>query len=166
MDTVLIILGLVLSLAGILGSILPVLPALPLSWTALLLLQLTDVVPINYTMLGISLGVTVLIFVLSYIIPALGTKRFGGSRKGAIGTSIGLVVGIVAPIPLGILIGPFIGAFLGEFLFQRVNSTKALRAAFGSFIGFLASSFIEFFAACVFTGLWVYQFWQYRHAFF
>ena len=60
---------------------------------------------------------------LDYIIPSIGTKRFGGTRAGIIGTSIGLVIGLLAPIPGGIIICPFIGAFLGE-LINKSNSKK------------------------------------------
>jgi hypothetical protein len=161
MDLFLLILGAALCILGIIGSILPVLPGLPISWLGLLCLHFTSPVPFNYTHLGISFAITVLIFILDYIIPALGTKRFGGSKKGAIGTTIGLVIGIFIPIPFGILIGPFLGAFIGEFFFQKVDSKRALRAAFGSFLGFLASAFMEFLAACTFFGLFIFWAWDY-----
>ena len=71
---------------------------------------------------------------LDYIIPAWGTKRFGGSKAGAWGTTIGLIVGILAPIPFGILIGPFVGALIGEIGFNKTKGKQALKAAVGSFL--------------------------------
>lgn len=166
MDIILVIIGALLCITGIIGSILPVLPGPPISWLGLLILHLTNGVKMNYTLLGITLAVAILIFVLDYIIPAAGTKRFGGSKAGAIGTTVGLVVGIFIPIPLGILIGPFVGAFIGELFFNKSNSKVALKAAFGSFIGFLASTFMKFFATCIYLGIFIYVTFEYREALF
>ncbi len=107
MDIALLIVGFIFMLIGILGSFLPVLPGPPLSWIGLLLLHLTKAIPLNWWFLGITGAVALLIFVLDYIIPVMGTKRFGGTKAGMIGTTIGLVVGLIAPIPGGIIIGPF-----------------------------------------------------------
>src|SRR5690554_5087687 len=107
MDILLLSIGAILMVVGILGSFLPVLPGVPLSWLGLLLLYLTPSVPMDYWFLGITFFVAVLIYALNLIIPAMGTKRFGGSRSGMIGATIGLVVGLIAPIPFGVIIGPF-----------------------------------------------------------
>ena len=76
----------------------------------------------------------------------MGTKKFGGSKAGMWGTTIGLIVGIFAPIPFGILIGPFVGAYIGEVMFNKTEGPQAFKAAIGSFIGFLGSTFIKFVA--------------------
>jgi len=47
LDIFLLILGFVFCLGGIAGSVLPVLPEPPIAWIGLLLLHLTDAVPIN-----------------------------------------------------------------------------------------------------------------------
>ena len=161
MDLILIAISLILIITGILGSFLPVLPGVPVSWLGLLLLHFTSAIPMNYTFLGITLVVTIIIFILQYTIPAYGTKKFGGSKSGMWGATIGLVVGIFLPIPGGILIGAFAGAFIGELL-NKSNSKVALKAAFGSFIGLLASTFMEFFVACCFLLLFCYKVWEYR----
>lgn len=161
MDILLVTLGAFLMVVGILGSFLPVLPGVPISWVGLLLLHLAPSVPMNYWFLGITFIVAALIYALNWIIPAMGTQRFGGSRSGMIGATIGLVVGIIAPIPFGIIIGPFIGAFIGEII-NKSDRRSALKAAFGSFIGFLASSFMEFIVAFAFLLLYVWKVWEYR----
>ena len=98
MDILLLALGLICIVAGILGSFLPVLPGPPLAWTGLLMVYLTEAVPINYWILGITLVLTLIISVLDYTIPARGTKHFGGSKYGIWGTNIGLILGIFIPI--------------------------------------------------------------------
>lgn len=163
MDILLISIAGILMITGILGSIIPVLPGVPVSWLGLLVLHFTAI-PISYTFLVITLIISIIILVLQYSIPAYGTKRYGGSKRGMAGAFIGMFVGLIAPIPFGVLIGPFIGAFLGELL-NKSNSKTALRAAYGSFIGFLASTFIEFLVTVIFFGIFLYKLWSFRDFF-
>ncbi|QBA63243.1 DUF456 domain-containing protein [Muriicola soli] len=167
MDIVLLLLGFVLMLLGILGSFLPVLPGTPVSWVGLFLLYLTKAVPNDWWFLGITLFIALLVFAMDYIIPAMGTKKFGGTRAGMIGTTIGLVIAIVFPVLgiLGIIIWPFIGAFLGELL-NKADQQSALKAAFGSFIGFLTGTFLKFVVTVIFFGLFISTAWEYRSALF
>lgn len=144
-------------LVGILGSILPVIPGTPISWAGLLVLHLAPSIPFDWVFIVLTGIVAIGIYVMDYIIPAIGTKKFGGSKAGAWGTTIGLIIGIIAPIPFGILIGPFAGALVGELLFNKTEGPKAFKAALGSFIGFLASTFIKFMATVVYLGLFVYK---------
>lgn len=166
MEIVLLLLGMVLCVVGIMGSFLPVLPGLPISWIGLLLLYFIPGIEMDYWFLGITLVITMLLFVLDYVIPAQGTKRFGGSKAGAIGTTVGLVVGIFIPIPFAILIGPFLGAFIGEVFFNKTKTDLALKAAFGSFLGFLAGTFMNFMVAVIFLGIYIYKVWQFKEIIF
>ena len=97
-------------------------PGPPLSWIGLLILYTTPDIPFDYTLLSITFVITLIIAILDYVIPAQGTKRFGGSKYGIWGTNIGLIVGIFAPIPFGFIIGPFVGAFIGELIFNQSDS--------------------------------------------
>lgn len=166
MDSLLLIIGFILVVLGVFGSFLPVLPGPSLSWIGLVLLYFTNAVPVNYWILGISFLITVIISILDYLIPAKGTKKFGGSSYGIWGTNIGLIVGILAPIPFGFIIGPFVGAFIGELLFDYKDHGRALKAATGSFIGFLASSFMKFVVCMMFLGLFLWIVWEYKSEFF
>lgn len=163
MDIFLIVLASFLMLLGILGSFLPVLPGPITGWFGFLLLYFSSLVEVSKKFLIITLIIAVLIWLLDYFIPALGTKKFGGSRAGMIGTTIGLLVGLFSPIPGGIIIGPFLGAFIGELL-NNSDSKTALRAAFGSFLGFLTSTFIKFIVAIIYLGLFVSILWEHKSA--
>jgi len=167
MDIALLILGFIFMLVGILGSFLPVLPGPPISWIGLLLLYLTKVIPLDWWFLGITLGIALLVLVMDYIIPAIGTKKFGGSKSGMVGTTLGLVVALVFPILgiFGIIIWPFVGAFVGEIMNKTDNKT-ALKAAFGSFLGFLTGTFLKFMVAVVYLGLFIAKAWEYKAEFF
>lgn len=160
MDVLLVSIGFILMLVGILGSVLPVLPGVPISWLGLLMIYLAPSVPMDWVFLSITLVLAIILYVLDYIIPAIGTKRFGGSKAGAWGAIIGLFVGILAPIPFGIFIGPFVGALIGELVVNKTESQLAFKAAFGSFIGFLASTFMKVFASFVYLGLFLWKMYQ------
>lgn len=161
MDTILLILGFVCVIVGVFGSFMPVLPGPTISWIGILLLYLTKSVENNYWILGFTLAVTIFISILDYIIPAKGTKKFGGSKFGIWGTNIGMILGFLfIPIPLGFMIGAFIGAFAGELYFNSTDKQRALKAATGSILGFLASSFMKFVVCMIFLGLYLVLIWN------
>lgn len=165
MDIFLLIIGFLIVLTGILGSVLPVLPGPLASWVGLLLLYLTKAIPIDWTVLGITLGVAILVSIIDYMLPILGTKKFGGSNYGVNGSMVGLVFGIFFG-PLGIIVGPFLGAFFGELIKDHQDAKKALKAAIGSFIGFLSSTLLKLAVCLVFAGMYISIFWEYKEAFF
>ncbi|MEE9408971.1 MAG: DUF456 domain-containing protein [Polaribacter sp.] len=166
MDIFLLLLGFVFVCLGIIGSFLPVLPGPLTAWFGLLLLHTTKIIPMDWTFLGITLGLAILIWILDYFIPAMGTKRFGGTKYGVYGTTIGLIVGLLSPIPFGMLLGAFFGAFIGEMMYDSKDTNRALKASFGAFIGFLASATIKFSIASVYFVLFLIQFWEFKGEFF
>ena len=139
MDITLAIFGIVLVLIGFAGSIVPIIPGPPISWAGLLLLKWTDYVNRGATgyenTLWILLFFVVLVTILDYVVPILGTKKYGGSKRGVWGATIGVVVGLFFG-PLGIILGPFLGAYIGEITTGK-KDREALKAAWGSFVGFL-----------------------------
>ncbi len=157
MDLLCVCIAFILMIIGIAGSLLPVLPGTPISWLGFIVLYLAPSLEFDWTFIIVSGIIAIGLYVLDYVIPAWGTKRFGGSKAGAWGATIGLVVGIIAPIPFGILIGPFLGAFIGELVFNQTKGPQALKAAVGSFFGFLASTFMKFFATLLFLGIFLFK---------
>jgi len=142
MDYFLIGFGILLMLSGILGGILPVLPGPPLSYIGLLLLHFTERYQFSHRFLILWAVITVIVYLLDYIIPAWGTKRFGGSKRGIWGSILGLLVGLIFFPPFGIIIGPFVGAVIGE-LSSGKDSQSALKSGFGSFLGFLVGTLLK-----------------------
>ena len=149
MDFVFEIVGFLFVLLGIVGSFLPVLPGPLTGWVGLFLLHQSDRIPQDNTFLLTSFAIALLVFLIDYVIPALGTKKFGGSKKGIIGSTIGLIIGLLFLGPLGIIVGPFLGAYSGELL-NKTEQKQALKAALGSLIGFLTGVFLKFAVALVF----------------
>ena len=141
MDTLWIILGLLCILAGLAGSILPVLPGPPVAFVGLMLQLFREPDPFTTKFLWIWAGIVVLSVILDLVIPLWGTRRFGGSRYGVWGTSIGFLLAFWMG-PVGIIAGPFLGAFVGELVGGQ-STRSSLRAATGSFIGFLLGSLMK-----------------------
>ena len=139
MDIALAVLGSALVLLGFIGSILPVIPGPPISWVGLLLLKWTHYITDHGEAYGNALWIllffVILVTILDYVVPIMGTKKYGGSKRGVWGATIGVVVGLFFG-PLGIIIGPFLGAYIGEITTGK-KERDALRAAWGSFVGFL-----------------------------
>jgi len=167
MDIFLTIIAFLFMLLGILGSFLPVLPGPFTSWIGLLILHFTKAIPKNWTFLIITLIIALLIWVIDYIIPAIGTKKFGGSKAGMFGTMLGLLAAIFFPVlgPFGIVVWPFVGALIGE-LINKADSKTAMKAAFGSLIGFLTGTFIKFIVSIIYLGLFIMKVWEYKSSLF
>lgn len=150
MDYVLIALGILFILSGIIGCILPVLPGPPLSYIGILLLHFTEHYQFSTNFLILWAVITVVVYGLDYVIPAWGTKKFGGSKRGVWGSIIGLIVGFFFFPPFGIIIGPFVGAVIGEITSGK-DTGAALKSGFGSFVGFLTGTILKLIASGMMT---------------
>jgi len=133
MELVLIIISFILVIVGLLGCILPVLPGPPLAYVGLLLVHVTDKVDFSPAQLVCWLLLVVVLQVLDYLTPMLGSKYTGGTEYGNRGSIAGTVLGLFF-MPWGIIVGPFVGAVLGELLGGR-DLPKAMKAGLGTFFG-------------------------------
>lgn len=148
-DYILLILGIILMLIGIVGCLVPVMPGPPLSYLGLIFLHITKFGHFTTPVL-IALGsVTLVVTILDYIVPIWGTKKFGGSKYGTRGATVGLIIGLFLG-PVGIIIGPLFGAIVGELIF-RDDLDYALKAGFGSLLGFLTGIGLKLAASFVMT---------------
>jgi uncharacterized protein len=157
MDILWLILGILFMLGGLAGCLLPILPGPPLCYMALLILQLRSSPPFTFNFLLIWALITVAITAFDYVIPAYSTKKFGGSKYGVWGCTLGLIAGLWLG-PVGIILGPFAGAFIGEIISNN-SSDKALKAAFGSFVGFLAGTLLKLVTCLVMAYYFVVRVW-------
>ena len=138
----LVILGIVCVVAGLIGTIAPGIPGIPLSYVGLVLLQLSNKVQFSVAFMIVWAVITIAVSILDYYIPIWGTKKFGGSKYGIWGCFLGMIAGLFFG-PWGIIFGPFAGSVLGEMLAGK-KTRHALKAGLGSFIGFLLGNVLRF----------------------
>ena len=146
-----------LLLIGFLGTFVPVIPGAPLAWAGLLLAFFSNLCNISLPVLIICAVAAVFVSVLDNIFPVLATKKSGGSKAGTIGATLGLIAGLFIG-PIGIIAGPFAGAFIGELIHDSRNTGRALKAAWGAFLGFLWGTGLKMITVAAFIAVFVMSF--------
>ncbi|MCG8696527.1 MAG: DUF456 domain-containing protein [Bacteroidales bacterium] len=138
-------------IVGFIGCVVPVIPGPVIAYGGMLIGHFfIDAIHFETQQLWIAGVICVGVQVLDQIVPVIGTKKFGGSKYGTWGSIIGLLAGLFVLPALGpfgiitILGGPFLGAYIGEKIGGQ-DDKKALRAAFGSFLGFVAGTLLKLF---------------------
>ena len=133
-SVILWIIGAILTVTGLSGLLLPVVPGAPLLFLGLLFGAWAE--GFNYIGIGTLLilaAMAAMTYVVEFAASLLGVKKYGGSNRAMIGAALGGFAGLFMGIP-GILLGPFIGAVLGELSLQR-SLDQASRAGFGTVVG-------------------------------
>ncbi|MBQ6081406.1 MAG: DUF456 domain-containing protein [Bacteroidales bacterium] len=142
------VIAVIIALAGIVGCFLPVIPGPPLSWGALLLLYFFGNGEMSLKFLLIWLGITIVVTILDYVVPAQFTRLTGGSKAAGRGSLVGLLLGLIFFPPWGMIAGAFLGALLAEVFINRSSVADSVKPALGSFAGFFFGTFIKL-VACV-----------------
>jgi uncharacterized protein YqgC (DUF456 family) len=139
METLLWILAVVLVVTGIAGTVLPMLPGVPLVFAGLLLAAWADgFYAVGWPVLAVLGVLTLVSLVVDIGASSIGARRAGATRAATMGAALGALVGVFFGLP-GLLIGPFAGAALGQFLARR-DVLEAGRVGAGAWIGFLVGS--------------------------
>ena len=123
------------------GCIIPGLPGVPVAYVGLWIAQAAERIDFSWQFLLIWGIVTVVVSILDYVVPAWGTKKYGGTKYGVWGSTIGVFVGLFFGA-VGVIFGPLVGAILGEMISGK-EFNEALRAGWGSFIGILAGTVLK-----------------------
>jgi len=126
-----------LILLGLAGSVLPILPGPPIAWAGLLIYGITtDFSEVTLTGVMVFGAFTALVVLFDMFAPVLGARGYKASRLSVVLSIIGVFAGIFILPPFGFIFGPLAGAYLGEYWTHR-DEQKALKVAWGSFVGFL-----------------------------
>ena len=157
MEIALLVIAFILMLIGIIGCIVPGLPGTPIAYAGLWIAQLTDRIDFSWQFLLTWGIITVVISVLDYVVPAWGTKKFGGTRWGVWGSTLGVFVGLFFG-PAGVILGPLVGAILGELLDGK-EFQSALKAGWGSFIGLLFGTLLKLICCGLMTVYLIQTIW-------
>lgn len=148
----------VLILIGIIGTVLPALPGLPLVFAGMLLTAWAG----NFEQVGVAVVVilallTALSIAVDFFATLLGAKRVGASRLALIGSIVGTVVGLLFGV-IGLFAGPFVGALVGELIHGR-QIGRAARVGMGTWLGILAGTVLKVGLAFAMLGLFAFALW-------
>ncbi|MGD9117036.1 MAG: DUF456 domain-containing protein [Dehalococcoidia bacterium] len=145
-----------LMLVGFIGVFAPVLPGIPIAWLGLFIYAIgTGFERISVVTIIVFAAITALILLLDFLAPMLGARKFKASNYGMLGAFLGMIIGIIFLGFWGIILGPFVGAFLFELLFARKQTKGALKAAFGTFIGYIAGALVKVIFIFVMAGFFI-----------
>jgi len=134
--SLLMLLGVLLVVVGIAGTVMPAIPEVPLVFVGLLVAAWADhFQKVGWFTLSILGVLTLFSFVLDFFATSLGAKRVGASWLALALSVVGAIVGLFFSIP-GLILGPFVGAFVGEYIARR-DWRQARRVGFGTWLGML-----------------------------
>jgi len=137
--TIIQVIAALLVIAGLVGTVLPVLPGVLLVFGGLFLAAWADdFTRVGYVSLTVIGVLGLLSFAADFMASVLGAKRVGASPLALFGAGIGGFAGIFLGIP-GIVLGPFVGAALGEYM-ARGELLRAGKVGFGTWFGMLVAA--------------------------
>ncbi len=156
MEALWLSIAILLVMIGVIGTFIPVLPGIGLIFIGFLVWGIgsgwSDYGIETVVVLGL---ITVIFIALDFYAGAIGAKKFGATKPGIVGAIVGAIIGIIFFNIFGLILGTFGGAVAGELLSGK-SQKDALRAGWGTFIGFLAGSILKITAAVVMAGLFFY----------
>lgn len=152
MEIALYLLAALLILGGLAGTVLPMLPGIPMIVGGIWLVAAVD----GFRHLGtgwlLAIGALgVLGIAVDFAAGAMGARRVGASPRALWGATLGTVAGMFLGVP-GLILGPFVGALLGELS----AGTRVLRSAqvgAGTWLGLLAGALVKLVISFLMVGL-------------
>lgn len=137
---------------GLLGTMIPILPGLPMifigSWLAA---WIDDYNEISVTAVVIIGVLTVIGLAIDWVAQTMGAKKAGASKLGIIGSFIGTILGIFTGL-WGLLFMPLIGAAIGEFI-DHQDMLRSGKVGLATWIGMLVGTVIKLSLAFTMVGI-------------
>ncbi len=152
--TFLWILCAVLILAGLAGTVLPVLPGTVLVWGGIVLgAWIDDFTRVGVTTLAVVTVLAVLAWGLDYVAGLMGAKKAGASKLALLGAAAGTVVGLFMGL-VGVLFMPLVGAAAGEYLAQK-NQARAVKVGIATWVGIMVGLIAKVVLAFIMVGIFL-----------
>ncbi len=159
-----IIVAVLLVVVGIAGTVLPMLPGVPLVFAGLLLAAWHngfDQVSI-FTMVIIG-AIAALAWAVDFFASMVTAKKAGASKYALWGAGIGALVGILGGIP-GLIIGPAIGAIIGELITHKDTSkattSKATAVGIAAGLGFVLALAVKIVLVLTMLAVFAYAYYK------
>lgn len=165
METVWWIVSLGLMLIGLFGAIFPVVPdsLFILAGAVLHHFTIRPERSVGWWTLGVLTFLCVLAHAVDFTAGAMGGRKFGASRWGAVGGMIGGIVGTIFFFPFGLLLGPVIGALGAEIIFAGRQLGPAARSSWGTLLGTTAGLIGKLIIDVSMVAIFVFVVWFHPH---
>jgi uncharacterized protein YqgC (DUF456 family) len=152
--TLLWILCVALILAGLAGTVLPVLPGTLLVWGGVVLgAWIDDFTRVGVTTLVVVTVLAVLAWGLDYVAGLMGAKKVAASKLALLGAAAGTVVGLFMGL-VGVLFMPLVGAAAGEYL-ARKDQTRAVKVGVATWVGIMVGLIAKVVLAFIMVGIFL-----------
>ena len=152
--TLLWILCAALILAGLAGTVLPVLPGTLLVWGGVVLgAWIDDFTRVGVTTLVVVTVLAVLAWGLDYVAGLMGAKKVAASKLALLGAAAGTVVGLFMGL-VGVLFMPLVGAAAGEYLAQK-DQTRAVKVGVATWVGIMVGLIAKVVLAFIMVGIFL-----------
>lgn len=147
-------LAVVIIIGGLVGTVVPALPGVPMIFAGLFLAAWSnDFESIGWGTLSILAVLTVFAILIDYLAAAFGARRLGASPRAFWGATLGAIVGMFFGLP-GIILGPFIGAVAAE-LSGGQGARQAGRSGYGVWVGLVIGTAVKLSIAFLMLGLFL-----------
>src|SRR6185369_3249534 len=133
----------VLMLAGLAGTLVPLLPGTLVVLVAAIVHKLLLPLSVSWTVIGWLAAIWFVSMLIDLACTLLGTKLFGGTKWGMAGAGGGALVGMFFSLP-ALLLGSILGAMAAEKLGAKRSNEDALRAGVGAGLGFVLAAAARF----------------------
>jgi uncharacterized protein YqgC (DUF456 family) len=148
----------VLVLAGLAGTVLPLLPGTLLVWAGLLLgAWIDDFTRVSVLTVVIITLLAALAWALDFVAGLMGAKRAGASKLALVGAAVGTIVGIFMGL-VGVLFMPLVGAAIGEYWAQK-DQQRAAKVAFATWLGLMLGMVAKVVISFVMVGIFLVALW-------
>ncbi|TAH13673.1 MAG: DUF456 domain-containing protein [Curvibacter sp.] len=148
----------VLVVAGLAGTVLPLLPGTLLVWAGLFLgAWIDDFTRVSvFTVVVITL-LAALAWALDFVAGLMGAKRAGASKLALLGAAVGTIVGIFMGL-VGVLFMPLVGAAIGEYWAQK-DQQRAAKVALATWLGLMLGMVAKVVISFVMVGIFLVALW-------
>ena len=148
----------VLVLAGLAGTVLPLLPGTLLVWAGLLLgAWIDDFTRVSVLTVVVITLLAALAWALDFVAGLMGAKRAGASKLALVGAAVGTIVGIFMGL-VGVLFMPLVGAAIGEYWAQK-DQQRAAKVAFATWLGLMLGMVAKVVISFVMVGIFLVALW-------
>lgn len=152
-------LTIVLTLIGLAGVVVPLLPGTTLIFAAMVVHKLLLPNDLSWAIIAWIGGIWVVSVIVDFAGVILGTRLFGGGKWGMAGAGGGALIGMFFSLPM-LLLGTVVGAIAAEKFIAEKSNRASLLAGAGAAVGFLISTIGRLICAFAMIALFLLAVWQ------